>query len=64
MKPAFQGQEDPRIGEIDDKGNLILLKLRIMMRAKNPQEHRAELREWLQDYADRVMAFANACSNQ
>jgi hypothetical protein len=64
MKPAFQGQEDPRIGELDDMGSLILLKLRVMMRAAKPQAHRAELKALLQDYANRVMAFADEVNTQ
>jgi hypothetical protein len=64
MKPAaFQGQEPSEVGEIDNAADNIVIKLRIMMRAAPPdvRRHRPELRAMLQDYVNRVMAFADSC---
>jgi hypothetical protein len=60
-QPAFQGQEDPRVGQIDEVATVILLKLRVMMRRaqKDRPRHRQELREMLQDYVNRVMTLAD-----
>jgi hypothetical protein len=55
MKPAFQGQEDPRIAGIDDAANLVILELRTMSRAasKDLPRHRQELRQLLSTDARR-----------
>lgn len=61
FKPAFQGQEDPRIASIDEVSTLVLGKLRIMSRAssKDRPRYRQEVRVLLQDYVNRVMKFAD-----
>ena len=61
FKPAFQGQEDPRIAEIDEVGSIVLLKLRTMSRAgsKDRPRYRQQLRELLQDYVNKTMAMAD-----
>jgi hypothetical protein len=62
LKPTFQGQEPAEIGEVDNQADLITNKLRIMMRAapSDIRRHRGELREMLQGYVDKCMAFADA----
>jgi hypothetical protein len=62
FKPAFQGQEDPRIAAIDEASELVILKLRVMSRASlnDKARYRQEPRKLLQDDVDKAMAFADA----
>jgi hypothetical protein len=62
FQPKFQGDEDPRISKIDEASELVILKLRVMSRANvnDKARYRQELRELLQDYVNKAMAFADA----
>jgi hypothetical protein len=62
FKPAFQGQEDPRIGQLDELMGQILLKLRVMQRASAADKgrYRAEVRELLVKLAEKTMGLADA----
>jgi hypothetical protein len=42
----------------------VVLKLRVMLRSDEPQEHRAELGDMVLDFVDRCMAFADACAER
>ena len=53
-----------RIIEISTVADSVVLKLRIMQRAKNPQGHRAELRQRLHEFVDKCMQFADACDRR
>jgi ABC-type ATPase involved in cell division len=57
-------EQDHRLVEISTAADYVVLKLRIMQRAKNPQEHRAELRQRLHEFVDKCMQFADACDGR
>jgi hypothetical protein len=61
MKPAFQGDEDPRIAKLDDLGIAIINKVRILQRSGAPDRprYRQELRQLLQDFVNAAMKLAD-----
>jgi hypothetical protein len=62
FEPQHAGQEDPRVAGIDEVSTLVILKLRTTSRAgsKDRPRYRQEVRELLQDYVNKRMAFADA----
>ena len=64
FKPAFQGDEHPAIGQIDELMQAVLLDLRIMQRAAQADKPRlrAKIRERLVTIAERVMTLADTFS--
>ena len=62
FKRAYQGETNPKIGEIDNLAALISLKLSVMEGAADTAKagYAQEIRALTQKHADRVVALVNA----
>ena len=64
LHPAYQGQQNPLLVELDELSGLLTNKLRIMERAAKADrpKYRAEVRAMLVSYAAKAMHAADTFS--